>query len=101
MFLKVVAVNKEFKEEKRKQELENKYSSNSINEYAFYNRNSTDKEIEKVYNEEDLKERFNITLEDFKIKCEEEFKNYERTFDEHDDEEFEIEEEDYEDEEEW
>lgn len=91
--LKVVAVNKEFEEEKKKQELENSYSYDDLIKYAFYYRDVNDKEREKIYNKDYLGKRFNITLEDFKLKCEEEWKNYERTFDEHD----EVEEEQNED----
>lgn len=79
------------------------YSYDNISEYAFYYRNDNDKSREEIYNKDNIGERFNITLEDFITKCEEEWKNYERTFDEHWDieQEYEIEDYDNEEEDEW
>jgi hypothetical protein len=94
---KVIAVNREFEEEKNKP----KYMYETLNQYACHNIYSSDKEIEKEYKDELLESRFHISLEDFKNKCEEAFKNYERTFDEYDTDtnDIDYEDEDYEDEE--
>ena len=70
--------------------------------YAFDLKDSVDSEIEKVFIEEDLESRFNVSLEEFKVQVEEAWKDYERMYDDYDkDYEYDYEYDYEEEQEEW
>ena len=61
------------------------YTYDDISEYAWHYKDSVDSEIEKIYIEDKLEDRFNISLDEFKEKCEDMWKYNERTCDDYDD----------------